>query len=109
MLKESRVHANILSKGKLSTHQPSHLILVLQACKVCTLKTWEETCKDENYRCKRWADNGDCNNRKYADYMKLRCKKSCKICYTATEKPITEKPPAKKRWKKPDCVNIGDG
>ena len=63
--------------AKVSYSTPTtHLILAMQACKRCTAKP----CVDENSQCKSWAGKGYCKGGKYADYMKLRCKKSCKKC-----------------------------
>lgn len=47
----------------------------------------QETCVDSNQHCTVWAEGGYCDTR--ADYMKVYCQASCKIC-TATEESRTE-------------------
>ena len=38
-------------------------------------------CVDEGGSCPKWAKLGYCYSSQYKNYMKLKCKKSCKICW----------------------------
>ena len=51
---------------------------LLQACKKCKVKT---KCVDEGGSCPKWARSGYCYSSQYKKYMKLKCKKSCKLCW----------------------------
>ena len=51
---------------------------LLQACKKCKVKT---NCVDEGGSCPKWARSGYCYSSQYKKYMKLKCKKSCKLCW----------------------------
>ena len=49
-----------------------------QACKKCRVRS---KCVDEGGSCPKWARLGYCYSSQYKNYMKLKCKKSCKICW----------------------------
>jgi len=61
--------------GDCSKEEQYMNVICPMACKRC-----KATCMDENSQCKSWAEKGDCNEPTLADYMRLRCRKSCKIC-----------------------------
>jgi len=46
-----------------------------KSCKKCS-----GGCDDENKSCSKWANKGYCKSGEYTNYMKLRCKASCKLC-----------------------------
>jgi len=46
-----------------------------KSCKKCS-----GGCDDENKSCGKWAAKGYCKSGEYTNYMKLRCKASCKLC-----------------------------
>ena len=57
---------------------PSMTNSIFQACKKCG--TSNQNCKDENKDCGTWGRKGFCTSGTYKNYMKLRCKKTCKLC-----------------------------
>ena len=59
-------------------HWPALTRNLLQACKKCKVKT---KCVDEGGSCPKWARSGYCYSSQYKKYMKLKCKKSCKLCW----------------------------
>jgi len=64
--------------GQCSTNKAYMDIYCPKACKKCKSKL--SSCRDESKTCSKWASRGYCRWNKYKDYMKLRCKKSCKLC-----------------------------
>jgi len=50
-------------------------IYCAKACNKCA-----GDCENESKNCTKWANKGYCKSGDYTNYMKLRCKKACKLC-----------------------------
>jgi len=64
-------------EGQCRKNQAYMDIYCAKACKKCKVKS---KCVDEGGSCPKWAKLGYCYSSQYKNYMKLKCKKSCKIC-----------------------------
>ena len=66
--------------GSMSISKSQFVLKSLSLCTCQACKKCSGNCKDEKKDCGTWANKGFCKSGKFVDYMKLRCKKSCKVC-----------------------------
>ncbi|KAL3876426.1 hypothetical protein ACJMK2_034275 [Sinanodonta woodiana] len=50
--------------------------------KICEYTKIKCCCKDNNEKCTRWAEDGECS--KNPDYMLVKCQRSCNACFKET-------------------------
>jgi len=73
---DNNVYCKDWAKLGECTKNPDYMnIYCAKSCKKCV-----GDCDDENSSCRKWADKGYCKSGSYTNYMKLRCKDSCKLC-----------------------------
>jgi len=74
---DNSIHCQDWAAAGECSKNPEYMdIYCAKACKKCS----KAGCEDESSSCAKWAGKGYCKSGKYQDYMRLRCKKSCKIC-----------------------------
>ena len=72
------VYCNEWKKNGECDNNPEYMnVYCAKSCGVCG---GNKSCKNDNDFCDAWADKGHCKSKKYIGYMKLRCRKSCKLC-----------------------------